>query len=81
MLYVYLISSMHATLPAHLFFLDYITLIICSEEYKLWNFSLCNFLKPHFTSFQYIFISYANIVAEEVFYSCMAAHMELLYFI
>jgi len=35
---------MRTTCPAHFTF-DFITRTILGEEYKLWSFSLCNFLR------------------------------------
>jgi hypothetical protein len=49
-LYTFLPSPMRATFPAHLIFLDLICLMIFVDEYKLWNFSLCNFLHSPVTS-------------------------------
>jgi hypothetical protein len=34
---------MIATFSAYLNRSDFITLLLIAEEYKLWNFSLCNF--------------------------------------
>jgi len=45
-------SVMHATWPAHLILLDFITPIICDEVHKLW-ISLCSFLQPPATSSTY----------------------------
>jgi len=49
-LYAFLISPMYATCPAHLSFLDLITLIILGELYMLQSSSLCSLLQPPTTS-------------------------------
>ena len=43
-------SPIHATCPAHLILLYFITLKILGEEYKSFSFSLCNFLHSSVTS-------------------------------
>jgi hypothetical protein len=45
-LYVFLISLMHATCAAHIILLDLITPITFGEVYKLWSPSLCSLLQP-----------------------------------
>jgi hypothetical protein len=51
--HVFIISSMCATCPAYLILLVLITILtgLFGEEYKLWRYSLCNFLHPPVTSY------------------------------
>jgi hypothetical protein len=49
-LYTLLISPIPVICPAHFILPDLITLIIFSEAYKLWGFSLCSLLQPPATS-------------------------------
>jgi hypothetical protein len=42
---------MRATYTAHLIVLNFITLVVCGEEYNSSSYSSCNFLQPPVTSF------------------------------
>ena len=48
-LYAPLLSTVHATCPAYLILLDFITTIIFGEEYRSYSSSLCSFLNSPVT--------------------------------
>jgi hypothetical protein len=47
--YAFLTSPMDSVCSAHVMLLDLVTLIIFGDDYKLWRYSLCNFLHPPVT--------------------------------
>ena len=49
-LYTLISSPIHATCPAHLILLDFITRTILGEEYRSFSFSLCSLLHSPVTS-------------------------------
>jgi hypothetical protein len=49
-LYAYLISPMRTTWLARFILLDFITLIMFGEAYKLWSSSLCSLLQLHLST-------------------------------
>jgi hypothetical protein len=50
-LYTFLLSPIHAACPVHVILLHSITLIMFGEAYKLWSYSLRDFLHCHVTSY------------------------------
>ena len=58
-------SSTHATCPAHLSLLDFITRTILGEEYRSLSSSLCNFLHSP-VSLKYTDITYAEYILERL---------------
>jgi hypothetical protein len=51
--YTFLLSPIRATCPAHLILLELVILIILVEDYKSRSSSLCNFLHPLITLFNF----------------------------
>jgi hypothetical protein len=45
-LYSFLITFILIACSSHLIHLDFFILVISSEDYKLWRFSLCSLLQP-----------------------------------
>ena len=54
MLHTGLIAHMHATWLIHLILHELIILTVPSEEYKLWNYSLCNSAQPPGVSLNFL---------------------------
>jgi hypothetical protein len=73
-LYAILFAPIRATCPAHLIFLDLISLIVLSEAYKLGSSSLCSFLHPPVTSS----LLGPNIIYGKIFACVKSFHARML---
>jgi hypothetical protein len=62
--YVFLFSSIHATCPAHLIFLQLTVLIIFGEEGRQQSSSLCNFLQPPAISCHLLPMWWSDVLTE-----------------